>query len=62
MRSCCSSASVHLPVVAEIAGPVARVRMRHGDVRIKGQVLVEPDPRSFDLSVQEARVAVDLAQ
>ena len=53
---------MHLPVVAEIAGPVARVRMRHGDVRIKGQVLVEPDPRSFDLSVQEARVAVDLAQ
>ena len=49
-------------VTAEVAGPVASVRVRPGDRVTKGQVLVALDPRSFDLSVQEAQVAVDLAQ
>ena len=46
---------------AEVAGAVERVRVRPGDRVTKGQVLVELDPRPFDLAVQEAQVAVDLA-
>lgn len=46
---------------AEVAGEVVAVRVRPGERVTKGQVLVELDPRPFDLAVQEAQVAVDLA-
>ncbi len=46
---------------AEVGGPVARVLVRPGDRVRKGQVLVELDPRPFDLAVAEAQVAVDVA-
>ena len=47
---------------AEVGGPVEKVNVRPGDRVRKGQVLVELDPRPFDLAVQEAQVAVDLAE
>ena len=46
---------------AEVAGEVVAVRVRPGDRVTKGQVLVQLDPRPFDLAVQEAQVAVDVA-
>ena len=47
---------------AEVGGPVEKVNVRPGDRVRKGQVLIELDPRPFDLAVQEAQVAVDLAE
>lgn len=47
---------------AEVGGPVEKVNVRPGDRVRKGQVLLELDPRPFDLAVQEAQVAVDLAE
>jgi HlyD family secretion protein len=47
---------------AEVGGPVEKVNVRPGDHVRKGQVLVELDPRPFDLAVKEAQVAVDLAE
>lgn len=46
---------------AEIAGPVTAVKVRAGDRVTRGQVLIEIDPRQYDLAVDEAQVAVDLA-
>ena len=46
---------------AEVGGEVRTVRVRAGDRVTKGQVLVELDPRPFDLAVDEAQVAVDLS-
>jgi membrane fusion protein, multidrug efflux system len=46
---------------AEVAGPITSVRVRAGDRVRKGQVLIEIDPRQYDLVVDEAQVAVDLA-
>lgn len=46
---------------AEVAGPITSVRVRAGDRVRKGQVLIEIDPRQYDLLVDEAQVAVDLA-
>ncbi len=46
---------------AEVAGAVEKVHVRPGDRVRKGQLLVELDPRPFDLAVEEAQVAVDLA-
>lgn len=47
---------------AEVGGPVEKVNVRPGDRVRKGQVLLELDPRPFDLAVKEAQVAVDLAE
>ena len=47
---------------AEVGGPVEKVLVRPGERVRKGQVLVTLDPRPFDLAVDEAQVAVDLAQ
>jgi len=47
---------------AEVGGPVEKVNVRPGNRVRKGQVLVELDPRPFDLAVKEAQVAVDLAE
>lgn len=47
---------------AEVGGRVARVAVRPGDGVRKGQVLVELDPRPFDLSLQEAEVALKVAE
>ena len=47
---------------AEVGGPVDQVNVRPGDRVRKGQVLLELDPRPFDLAVKEAQVAVDLAE
>lgn len=46
---------------AEVAGPIIAVRVRAGERVAKGQVLIEIDPRQYDLAVDEAQVAVDLA-
>lgn len=43
---------------AEVSGRVARVAVRPGDAVRAGQVLVELDPRPFDLALQEAEVAL----
>ena len=47
---------------AEVGGPVEKVNVRPGDRVRKGQLLLELDPRPFDLAVKEAQVAVDLAE
>jgi len=46
---------------AEVGGPVAEVLVRPGDRVRKGQVLLRLDMRQFDLAVDEAQVAVDVA-
>jgi membrane fusion protein, multidrug efflux system len=46
---------------AEVGGEVTAVNVRPGQRVTKGQVLVALDPRPFDLAVDEAQVAVDLA-
>ncbi|MCC7002437.1 MAG: efflux RND transporter periplasmic adaptor subunit [Gemmatimonadaceae bacterium] len=46
---------------AEVGGPVEKVMVRPGDRVKKGQVLAQLDLRQFDLEVDEAQVAVDVA-
>ncbi len=46
---------------AEVAGPLAAVLVRPGDRVRRGQVLMRLDMRQFDLAVEEAQVAVDVA-
>lgn len=46
---------------AEVGGPVAEVLVRPGDRVRRGQVLARLDMRGFDLAVDEAQVAVNVA-
>ena len=47
---------------AEVGGTVARVLVRPGDRVKAGALLVELDPRPFDLALRERQVAVDEAE
>lgn len=47
---------------SEVAGTVSRVLVRPGERVRRGQVLVELDPRPFDLDLAEAEVALAQAQ
>lgn len=48
-------------VSARVAGPVARVLVRDNEDVREGQVLVEIDPRDYEIRVDQARAAVAMA-
>ncbi len=49
-------------ISAEVSGRVQRVNVRPGDRVRAGQVIVELDPRPFDLDLQDAEVALKVAE
>ncbi|EJL21745.1 HlyD family secretion protein [Brevibacillus sp. BC25] len=53
--------AIELPIVAEVGGLVTNVTIEEGSAVKKGQVLVQIDKRSYQITVAEAQAALDQA-